>query len=154
MPDIRKTPTPRSKDGDANKRTTDQYDSPWKEVVELFFENLTALLFPAVHARIDWSYPYESLEQELREVIRGAAAGPRAVDKLIKVRTLSGKPLYVFVHIEIQVSHDSEFASQDGGQPRDPRRRRPGLAPGALRARSDGLGAELQVPDRQAVGLQ
>ncbi len=99
----------RSKDGDADKRATDEYDSPWKEIIEIFFENLMVLLFPQIHACIDWSYPYESLEQELREVVRGAKAGPRAVDKLIKVRTLDGKPLYVFIHIEVQVSRDSEF---------------------------------------------
>jgi len=116
MPDTRKAdtqenpPPPRSKDGDAKKREADQYDSPWKEVVELFFEDLTALLFPEVHAKIDWSFPYESLEQELREVMRGAGAGARAVDKLIKVRTKDGKPLYLFVHIEIQVTRDDEFA--------------------------------------------
>ena len=72
MADTIQTPTPRSKDGDAKKRATDQYDSPWKEVIEIFFEPLMALLFPQVHAAIDWSYSYESLEQELREVIRGA----------------------------------------------------------------------------------
>ena len=111
MPNTNKaSPLPRSKDGDARQRATDEYDSPWKEIIEIFFENLMALLFPQIHARIDWSYPYESLEQELREVVRGARAGPRAVDKLIKVRTLGGEPLYVFVHIEVQVSRDSEFA--------------------------------------------
>jgi len=103
-------PARRSQDGDAEKRAADEYDSPWKEVVELFFEQLTALLFPEIHARIDWSYPYESLEQELREVVRGAGAGAWAVDKLIKVRTKDGDPLYVFVHIEIQVTRDDEFA--------------------------------------------
>ncbi len=111
MPSTNKIPpAPRSKDGDARKRVDDEYDSPWKEIIEIFFENLMALLFPQIHARIDWSYPYESLEQELREVVRGARAGPRAVDKLIKVRTLGGEPLYVFIHIEVQVSRDSEFS--------------------------------------------
>ncbi len=41
-----KTPSPRAKDGDAKKRARDQYDSPWKEIIEIFFEPLAALLFP------------------------------------------------------------------------------------------------------------
>ncbi len=110
MTEISNPPAPRPEDGDAKKREADEYDSPWKEVIEIFFENLTALLFPQIHARIDWSFPYESLEQELREVVRGAKAGPRAIDKLIKVRMLDGKPVYVFIHIEVQVSRDGEFA--------------------------------------------
>ncbi len=44
MPDIGKTPAPRSKDGDAKQRAQGEYDSPWKEITELFFERLTALL--------------------------------------------------------------------------------------------------------------
>jgi hypothetical protein len=30
-------------------------DSPWKETLERFFPEFLALLFPAVHAEIDWS---------------------------------------------------------------------------------------------------
>jgi len=49
------------------------------------------------------------LEQELREVLRDTETGPRRVDKVVKVRTRKGKPLYVVVHIEIQVSRESGF---------------------------------------------
>lgn len=94
----------------ADRQPPDQYDSPWKEILDAYFPEFMAFFFPDLYDKIDWSAGYESLEQELREVMRGAAAGPRAVDKLIKVRTLDAKPLYVFVHIEIQVSHDPEFA--------------------------------------------
>lgn len=101
---------PTDADADADRRAADEYDSPWKEVVEIFFEDMMALLFPALHAKIDWSYVYESLEQELREVIRGAKAGLRSIDKLIKVRTQGGEAHYVFVHIEVQVTRDEEFS--------------------------------------------
>jgi hypothetical protein len=30
------------------------YDSPWKEALERFFPEFLALLFPAIHAQIDW----------------------------------------------------------------------------------------------------
>jgi hypothetical protein len=39
------------------------YDSPWKEALELerFFPEFLALLFPTIHARIDWRAPPELL---------------------------------------------------------------------------------------------
>ncbi|MCP4589646.1 MAG: hypothetical protein GY842_02785, partial [bacterium] len=87
----------------------DQYDSPWKNILDLYFPQFMAFFFPKLAKKIDWSAGYESLEQELHEVVRDAETGKRVVDKLMKVRTLSGKPLCVFIHIEIQVGRESEF---------------------------------------------
>ena len=44
---ITDTPTP----AEAPKS---DYDSPWKEALERFFPEFLALLFPAIHAQIDW----------------------------------------------------------------------------------------------------
>ena len=52
---------------------------------------------------------YEFLEQELREMLRDAPTGPRRVDKVVKVHTLTGKPLYFVLHVEIQVQRESNF---------------------------------------------
>jgi hypothetical protein len=35
------------------------YDSPWKEALDLYFEPFLALLFPTIHAQIDWSRGHE-----------------------------------------------------------------------------------------------
>jgi hypothetical protein len=40
------------------------YDSPWKEALDAYFEPFLALLFPEVHRPIDWSRGYESLDKE------------------------------------------------------------------------------------------
>ncbi|MCP4006079.1 MAG: transposase, partial [bacterium] len=87
----------------------DDYDSPWKEVSGRFFPQLVEFFAPDLYAIIDWSAGYEFLEQELREMLRDAETGPRRVDKVVKVRTLSGKPLYLVLHVEIQVSRESGF---------------------------------------------
>jgi hypothetical protein len=49
------------------------YDSPWKEALDLSFEAFLALLFPEVHAQIDWSRPGAApgqgpLERETRRL--------------------------------------------------------------------------------------
>jgi len=41
-------PHVRPEAAEAEKRVADEYDSPWKEVVEIFFEDMMALLFPAL----------------------------------------------------------------------------------------------------------
>ena len=35
------------------------YDSPWKEILEAFFEEFMVFFFPMAHSEIDWSKGYE-----------------------------------------------------------------------------------------------
>jgi hypothetical protein len=56
------------------------FDSPWKEALDAYFEPFLALLFPEVHRQIDWSRGYESLDKEFQQVVREAELGRRYVD--------------------------------------------------------------------------
>lgn len=85
------------------------YDSPWKEALDLYFERFLALLFPEVHALIDWSRGYESLDKEFQQIVREAELGRRYVDKLVKVWTLGGVECWVLIHIEVQTAREVEF---------------------------------------------
>jgi len=89
-----------------------EYDSPWKEALEVYFEPFLALLFPAVHALIDWSRPYESLEQEFQQLAKEAEVGKRFTDKLFKVWRQDGEEAWVLVHIEVQSQEDTSFAER------------------------------------------
>lgn len=42
------------------------YDSPWKEVIELYFPDFMEFFFPLAYAEIDWTRPYEFLDTELQ----------------------------------------------------------------------------------------
>jgi len=53
------------------------YDSPWKEALERFFEPFMAFFFPAAHAGIDWSRGYTFKDKELQRVVRDADLGRR-----------------------------------------------------------------------------
>jgi len=44
---------------------TDDYDSPWKEILEWYFPDFMAFFFPHAAAQIDWSRGYETLDKEL-----------------------------------------------------------------------------------------
>ena len=67
------------------------YDSPWKDVLDLLFEDAMAFFFPSAHAQIDWSCGFEFLDTELQKITADAALGRRAVDKLVKVWLKTGQ---------------------------------------------------------------
>jgi hypothetical protein len=85
------------------------YDSPWKEALDAYFEPFLVLLFPEVHRQIDWPRGYESLDKEFQQVVREAELGRRYVDKLVKVWTKDGAECWVLIHVEVQTTHDAEF---------------------------------------------
>jgi hypothetical protein len=78
-------------------RAVSHASSPtWKEALDAYFEAFLALLFPEVHALIDWSRGYESLDKELQQVVR--ELGRRYVDKPVKVWTIDGDERWVLIH--------------------------------------------------------
>jgi len=88
------------------------YDSPWKEILELYFQQFTAFFFPPIHSGIDWSKGYQFLDKELQKVVREAKTGRSLVDKLVKVWRKDGTETWVLVHIEIQGQVDPDFAAR------------------------------------------
>jgi hypothetical protein len=88
------------------------FDSPWKDALDVYFERFIAFFFPKVHAGVDWSRGHESLDQELRQVLREAELGRRVVDKLVRVWRLDGADIWVLVHVEVQAHHDRDFAER------------------------------------------
>ena len=88
------------------------HDSPWKEALEVYFEPFMALLFPSVHAQVDWAQPVEFLDKELQALDGDAEQGRQYVDKLVKVRALSGVETWVVVHVEVQGTPDGSFAER------------------------------------------
>src|SRR5947209_7690145 len=88
------------------------YDSPWKEALDAYFEAFLLLLFPNVHAQIDWSRGYQPLDKEFQAIQRDAEVGRRYVDKLFKVWTKDGTERWVLIHVEVQTTRDATFAER------------------------------------------
>jgi len=86
------------------------FDSPWKEALEQYFDPFVAFFFPDAHADIDWSRGYEFLDKELQQVARDAELGRRLVDKLARVWRSGGDEAWVLIHIEVQGQVDAGFA--------------------------------------------
>lgn len=85
------------------------YDSPWKEVLERYFEPFMAFFFLQAHSEIDWSRGYEFLDKELQQVVREAEVGRQIVDKLVKVWLKNGAEAWLLIHVEVQAQPEVGF---------------------------------------------
>ena len=88
------------------------FDSPWKEALDGYFEPFVRLLMSEARADIDWSQGYESLDKELQQIVRDGESGRRLVDKLVKVWLKDSREQWVLIHVEVQTAEDAEFAQR------------------------------------------
>src|SRR6476660_2953447 len=88
------------------------FDSPWKDILEVYFQPFTTLCFPEAAQAIDWSKGYEPLDKELNAITKDAALGKRLVDKLMKVWRKDGEETWVLLHIEVQGKAESHFSER------------------------------------------
>ncbi len=86
------------------------FDEAWKYAVRVFFPECLKLLFPSVHAQIDWTLPVEFLNADLYRLAPGARSKRRqTADIVVKVYFLDGRERIVLIHIEIQAQPDPNF---------------------------------------------
>ncbi len=90
----------------------DDYDSPWKEAIEVMLPDFMAFYFPDAWLAIDWQLPYRFLDQELQKIVPESDIGRRVVDKLVEVALVRGGDQWIHLHIEIQSSREADFAER------------------------------------------
>ena len=86
------------------------YDSPWKEALDVYIEAFLRLCFPILAAQIDWSVAPIMRDKELLQIAPQSELGSRTVDKLVEVKLLSGDVGWLLIHVEVQSQRDAEFA--------------------------------------------
>ncbi|WP_375514018.1 cytosolic protein [uncultured Nostoc sp.] len=92
--------------------SNDEYDSPWKEAIETYFQECIEFFFPVAAEGIDWEQGYTFLDKELQQVVRDAELGQRFVDKLVQVWRRNGEERWVLVHLEVQSNEETNFAQR------------------------------------------
>ena len=85
------------------------YDSPWKDALDIYFEDFLIFFFPQVHQLINWSKPPVPLDKELQQVVREAESGKGFTDKLFQVWLVDGVEVWILIHVEVQSQVDYEF---------------------------------------------
>lgn len=92
------------------KTLKNNYDSPWKDILDIYLHSFLELCFPAIAENIDWDKGYQLLDKELQTISKNAVIGFRIVDKLVKVCLKEGgKELWVLLHIEVQGQPINKF---------------------------------------------
>jgi hypothetical protein len=86
-----------------------EYDSPWKQILQLYFQDFMHFFFPQAHREIDWSRGFEFLDKELAQVVRDAELGRRLADKLVKVYRIGGEESWLLIHVEVQSQEETDF---------------------------------------------
>lgn len=86
------------------------FDSPWKEALDFYFQAFMAFFFRQAHDDIDWARGFEFLDKELQQIVKEAELGKRFVDKLVKVWLKNGEEEWLLIHIEVQTQFEAEFA--------------------------------------------
>ena len=83
--------------------------------LEQFLPEILERFFPETHALIDWSRPFEFLEQELKKVLPptdGGSRKPWRVDKLIRVFLRDGGERWLLIHLEVQSFPEEDFTAR------------------------------------------
>ncbi len=94
------------------KKQTDDYDSPWKDILETYFRDFVTFFFPDVAQEIDWDRGYVFLDKEFQKVVRDAELGRRFADKLAQVWRENGDEAWVLTHVEVQGQYESGFSKR------------------------------------------
>ncbi len=95
-----------------NTNPQTEYDSPWKQILQLYFEDFMLFFFPQAHREIDWTRQPEFLDKELEQVVRDAELGKRLADKLVKIYRIGGEESWILIHLEIQSQSESDFSER------------------------------------------
>ena len=95
---------------DQKELPRDDFDGPWKEALESYFEDALLLLVPDLHSAIDWKQEVAFLDKELQSFFPDAGTGKGVVDLLARVTTTFGTPAHILFHVEVQGNADRSFA--------------------------------------------
>lgn len=84
-------------------------DMGWKQILQAHLKEFMEFFWYEAYQDIDWSRPYEFLEQELMAIAVKEEIGKRYIDKLFKVYLKNGKEQWLLLHIEIQHTKKKTF---------------------------------------------
>jgi hypothetical protein len=87
----------------------EEYDSPWKEIIERLFPYFMHFFYADIAAAIDWSRAPEFLDKEFQRIAPRSGVGRHTVDKLVKIWLLDGAETWFLIHIEVQSQKDEAF---------------------------------------------
>jgi hypothetical protein len=89
-----------------------EYDSGWKEAIEIYFKQFLPFFFPAIYDEVDLEKGYEFLDKELERIVKASMIGKRLADMLVKVYLKDGAEKWLLIHTEVQGYYDADFVKR------------------------------------------
>ncbi|MCL0086614.1 hypothetical protein M1N65_00885 [Thermodesulfovibrionales bacterium] len=93
----------------AHTQINQDYDSPWKDILETYFRQFLAFFFPIIEKDLDWEKGYEFLDKEFQSIAKEVEIGRRYLDKLIRVWRKDDLETWLLIHIEVQGASEIAF---------------------------------------------
>jgi hypothetical protein len=91
------------------KKNKPEFDGPWKDILDIYFEQFIAYCWPSKYAEIDWNTGYSMRDKELTKATRQSKTGKKVVDKLVEIHLKHGGAACIFLHIEIEKNSKSSL---------------------------------------------
>lgn len=89
-----------------------EFDGPWKDILDIYFEEFIAFCWPSKYHEIDWTKGFKMRDKELTKISRGTKTGRKVVDKLVEVYLKNGDSALILMHIEIQKNKEIIFTER------------------------------------------
>jgi len=86
-----------------------EFDGPWKDILDLYFQNFVAYCWPSKYPEIDWNKGYKMLDKELTKITRQSKTGQKVADKLVEIYLKNGSAACILLHIEVERSSKSSL---------------------------------------------
>ncbi|WDN87061.1 hypothetical protein BuS5_00029 [Desulfosarcina sp. BuS5] len=94
------------------KQNNQDYDSPWKDILEVYFREFLKFFFPKIEKDLDWKKGYVFLDKEFQSIVKEAKTGRRHLDKLISVYRKNNQETWLLIHIEVQGTKETDFSER------------------------------------------
>jgi len=94
------------------KQINQDYDSPWKDILETYFRQFLAFFFPLIEKDLNWEKGYEFLDKEFQSIVKEAETGRKYLDKLIRVWRKDDLETWLLIHIEVQGTRETDFSER------------------------------------------
>jgi len=94
------------------EQNNQNYDSPWKDILEIYFREFLRFFFPKIERDLNWEKGYDFLDKEFQRIVKESKTGRRHLDKLIRVWRKNDQEIWLLIHIEVQGTKETDFSER------------------------------------------
>ena len=89
-----------------------KFDGPWKDIIDIYFEQFIAYCWPGKYPEINWNKGYMMRDKELTKITPQSQTGQKVADKLVEIYLKNGNPACIFLHMEVERSSKASLCER------------------------------------------